>query len=68
VLPTGEGLFAVSDPEQAAAAIRAIRSDYDRHSAAARAVAHEHLDSSVVLRAMLDQVGVPAAQPLGSGS
>lgn len=58
VLPTGEGLFAVSTPAEAAEAIREVRADYKRHSRAARAIAHEHLDSEVVLRRLLSEVGI----------
>jgi hypothetical protein len=57
-LPTGEGLFAVETPEEAADAIRAIRADYRRHSRAARELASEHLDAALVLRRVLDQVGL----------
>jgi hypothetical protein len=60
VLPTGEGLFAVPDVDAAAAAIRAIRSDYARHSAAAREIAREHLDAERVLPRLLEPVGVGA--------
>jgi hypothetical protein len=68
VLPTGEGLFAVSSAEQAAAAIREIRADYARHSAAARVIAREHLDAAAVLRELLDRAGIAAAEPPPSGS
>jgi hypothetical protein len=61
VLPTGQGLFAVHTPEEAAEAIRAIRADYARHSQAARAIAREQLDSNVVMRAILEHVGVPVS-------
>lgn len=53
VLPTGEGLFAVSNVEQAAAAIESVCSDYARHSDAARAVAREHLDAVKALKQLL---------------
>ena len=58
VLPTGEGLFAVQDVDEAAAAIHAIRADYAHHSHAARAIAQEHLASAVVLGRLLEQVGI----------
>ena len=58
VLPTGEGLFAVSTPEEATDAIHHVRADYARHSRAARGLAHEYLDSDLVLRRLLDQVGI----------
>jgi hypothetical protein len=56
-LPTGEGLFAVRDVDEAAAAIEAIRSDYSRHSRAAREIAREHLDARKVLDGLLDRAG-----------
>lgn len=58
VLPTGEGLFAVRDSGEAAAAIEAVRADYARHSAAARAIASEHLDAEAVARRLLETAGV----------
>src|SRR5947208_5683302 len=44
-LPTGEGLFAVSTVDEAAAAIDAINSDYGRHCRAARDIAEEYFDA-----------------------
>ncbi len=58
VLPTGRGLFAVSTVEEAAAAIRAIRADYDEHRAAAREIAREHLEAGAVLSRLLEQAEV----------
>lgn len=52
-LPTGEGLFAVNTPQEAADAIAQIESDHARHAAAARAIAREHLSAEVVLGRML---------------
>ncbi|MCZ7525869.1 MAG: glycosyltransferase [Acidimicrobiia bacterium] len=63
VLPLGEGLFSVRDADEAAAAIAAIRAAPDRHAAAARRIAEEHLDTSVVLGRFLAELGVPA--PVG---
>ena len=53
-LPTGAGLFAFVDEEQALAAIEEIERDYERHCAAARALAAEHLDYRRVLPRMLE--------------
>jgi hypothetical protein len=61
LLPTGAGLFAVRTVEEAAAAIQAVRRDYARHSAAARALAREHLDSGRVLRRLLHEAGLGGA-------
>ena len=58
VLPEGEGLFAFTTLDQAAAAVEAIASDYDRHSSAARTIAAEHFDHAVVLPPLLAACGV----------
>jgi hypothetical protein len=58
LLPTGEGLFAVETVEEAADAIHAIRADYGRHSRAARAIAHDYLDSTRVLGDLLEVSGL----------
>jgi hypothetical protein len=52
-LPVGCGLFAVRDVDEAAAAVRTIRAEPARHSAAARRIACEYFDSDVVLSRML---------------
>jgi hypothetical protein len=52
VLPTGEGLFAVKNPDEAAAAIELVRSDYNRHRDAARGIARDHLDAAKRFAAM----------------
>ena len=57
-LPTGAGLFAYRTLDDAAAAVDAVVCDYARHRAAARAIAAEHFDYSVVLPAMLSICGV----------
>ncbi|MBW3539114.1 MAG: hypothetical protein KY476_02485 [Planctomycetes bacterium] len=56
-LPTGAGLFAVRTVEEAADALDAIRGDYRRHSAAARAVAEEHLQAETVLGELIRDLG-----------
>jgi hypothetical protein len=58
VLPTGEGLFAVSSPEEAAAAIEEVNGDYERHAQAARALAEEHLEASAVAGRLLADLGL----------
>ena len=58
VLPAGEGLFAVTTVEEAAAAIEAINADYPRHCLAARALAQEHLDGPTVVGRMLTDLGL----------
>lgn len=56
-LPTGCGLFGFSTLQEAAAAIDAITSDYERHRTAARAIAAEYFDHAVVLPALLKECG-----------
>jgi len=56
-LPSGEGLFAVRDADEAAAAVERIEGDYARHSAAAREIAREYLAPERVLPPLLEAVG-----------
>jgi len=55
VLPTGRGLFAVRDVEDAAAAICEIRGDYARQAQWARELAREFLATEVVVPAFLEE-------------
>src|SRR5262249_20332972 len=57
-LPTGEGLFAFKTMEKILAAFEAIRSDYDRHSRAARAIAKEYFKAETVLAKLIDDLGL----------
>ena len=57
-LPCGEGLLAVNDVTEAAAAIEEVSGDYPRHSRAARALAAEFLDAQVVLGRFLRELGI----------
>jgi len=57
-VPTGEGLFAYSTTDEAAAAIEAIAADYERHSAAAQEIAREYFDAERLLQGILAEVGV----------
>jgi len=61
-LPTGEGLFAFSTLDEAAAAVEAICADYPRHSHAARELAREHFAAERVLADLLDAVGLAVAR------
>ena len=54
-LPTGQGLLAFSDLEEARAGVAAIDDDYARHARAARRLAEEHFDARRVLSAMLER-------------
>ena len=67
-LPTGEGLFAVSDVGDAAAAIAAIGAEYPRHRAAAHEIAREHFDAEHVLGRLLDDLGLPRRGRPGTGA
>ncbi|HEX7177699.1 MAG TPA: hypothetical protein VF240_20740 [Pyrinomonadaceae bacterium] len=56
-LSSSEGLLAFDTPEGAGDALRRVEADPARHSAAARAVAEEHFDSSRVLSSLLAEMG-----------
>jgi hypothetical protein len=58
VLPTGEGLFAFNSIDEILAAIEAIKSDYPRHSRAARAIAEEYFQAEKVLAKLLGDLGL----------
>jgi hypothetical protein len=48
ILPTGQGLFAVTNTDEAGVAIDAINREYRRHCEAARALAEEHFEATRV--------------------
>jgi len=54
--PVGEGLLAFSTPEEAAAAVEAVRADPARHRRAARELAEEHFGAERVLGRLLAEV------------
>jgi LmbE family N-acetylglucosaminyl deacetylase len=58
ILPTGEGLFAFTRLEDVLSAMDAIRSDYERQSRAARAIAAEYFEAEKVARAFLTQASL----------
>jgi hypothetical protein len=58
VLPTGEGLFAFETMDEIVAAFDTIRSDYRRHSRAARAIAEEYFRAETVLTKLLRDLGL----------
>ena len=57
-LPTGEGLFAISGPDEVLAAIDAINSDYRRHCKRARAIAEEFFSADKVAAKLLADIGL----------
>ena len=57
-IPTGEGLFAFKNEDQALTGIEAVASDPARHSAAARDLAAEYFDGGRVLTEMLIAAGL----------
>jgi hypothetical protein len=64
VLPTGEGLFAFSTPDEAADAIETINADYARHRRGALRVARDYFSHDVVLGQLLREVGLcPTVSP-----
>ena len=58
VLPTGDGLFAVTDLDDAVAAVDAINSDYAHHCESARAIAMDYFDASAVAQRLLRDLGL----------
>jgi hypothetical protein len=56
--PTGEGLFAFTTADEAAAAIESIERDYRRHCEAARAIAERQFAAEQVLARLLRDVGL----------
>jgi GT2 family glycosyltransferase len=59
-LPTGEGLFAFTGLDDAAAAVEEVERAPARHRAAAAAIAREHFEAATVLGEMLDTLGLRA--------
>jgi hypothetical protein len=57
-IPAGEGLFAFETLDDILADFEAIRSDYERHSRMARAIAEEYLKAETVLARLLKDVGL----------
>ena len=57
-LPTGEGLFAFADLDEAVEAMAEVTSNPARHRGAARDVAREYLSHEVVLGDILEHVGL----------
>ena len=60
-LPTGDGLWAFSTPDQAAAAVEAVRADPARQARAARELAEAHFDAAGVLASLVERALDPVA-------
>jgi glycosyltransferase involved in cell wall biosynthesis len=58
ILPTGEGLLAFSNLDEAASAIESINGNYKRHRKAANEIAHEYFSHDVVLTQLLSDLGL----------
>ena len=54
-LPSGEGLLAFSNPDEALAGIDRINSDYPMHARRACEIARAHFDAQVVLTRLLEE-------------
>ncbi|MEK6271944.1 MAG: glycosyltransferase family 2 protein [Actinomycetota bacterium] len=63
VLPTGAGLFAFADIEEAIGALDAVEADHERHCAAAEQIAQEWFAHDVVLSPLLAAVDVALRRP-----
>ena len=57
-LPTGEGLLAFRDADEAVECLQQVASDYERHSRAAYELAAEHFRAETVLARLLSEAGV----------
>ncbi|MDX2226400.1 MAG: hypothetical protein SFY92_04790 [Verrucomicrobiae bacterium] len=57
-IPVGEGLFEFRTLEEIRTAAEKIRSDYSRHSAAARELAREYFEARTVVGRILDAAGI----------
>jgi hypothetical protein len=55
-LPTGRGLFAVQNMDDAVEAINIVNKDYQNHCKWACEIAHEYLDAQKVLRKFMDSL------------
>jgi hypothetical protein len=55
-LPTGEGLLPFSDADDVVAGLEQLDADYERHRAAARQIAEDHLESDRVLGSLLERL------------
>jgi hypothetical protein len=68
ILPVGEGLFAFTTLDEAAAAIQELRAHYERHAIAARRLAETYFNSDLVLTQLIEEAfrHDPVPQPRGT--
>jgi hypothetical protein len=57
-LPVGKGLFAVNNIDEAKDAIEKIESNYAFHCEKAVEIANEYLETKVVLKKFLNELGI----------
>lgn len=63
-LPTGDGLLAFDDPDDAAAAVDEVNRRYNHHCRAARDLAAAYFDSRAILTRLIESAsGISADQP-----
>jgi len=56
--PIGRGLLTFTTLDEALEGVEQIERDYELQARAARALAEEHFDSDIVLKRLLEQLGV----------
>jgi hypothetical protein len=54
ILPTGAGILSFRTPEEAAASIQEVHSNYSKHAIAARMIAEQYFDSDKVLTRLIE--------------
>ena len=57
-IPTGEGLFAFSNLDEAVRGVESVEANYPKHQQAARELARTHFASDVVLGDLLRRIGL----------
>ncbi len=62
-LPTGRGLFSFNTLEEARDALDEVAAAYSVHHLAAQEIAHEYFAHDVVLRSLLDRIGLTVGHP-----
>jgi hypothetical protein len=68
LLPTGTGIVAFSNPEEAAAGIRDVEARYAAHASAAREIAQTYFDAGRVLTDLVERAMAGAGRSLQGAS